>query len=408
MICRHCAADLGLTMADLETCPPSNSYVSPKEIDAPEKWYPLRVLVCTQCWLVQTADFIDREECFSSSYAYFSSCSKSWVEHARLYTDSMIARLGLGAGSRVLEVAANDGYLLQHFKARGIPCYGIEPTESTADAARKKGIEMVSQFFGLALARRLVHERGHVDLLTANNVFAHVPNINDFAAGIFEMLGPTGVATIEFPHVLQLIRRNYFDTIYHEHFSYLSLHSARSVLSDAGLEVFDIDELPTHGGSLRVYARRRNGIEPGGSDRVTRFLDLEKESGLLDPQIYLSFSRRMEKVKNDFLTFLLKSKREGISLAAYGAAAKGNTLLNYAGVRADLLPFVVDRSPGKIGSFMPGSRIPILDESALTERKPQIILILPWNLRDELSSQLAYTREWGAKFAVAVPEVEIF
>lgn len=394
-------------MADLGTCPPSNSYVPLEKLDAPEKWYPLRVLVCEECWLAQTADFIDREECFSSSYGYFSSCSGTWVEHARRYADSMIERFSLGSGSRVLEVAANDGYLLQHFQARGVPCYGIEPTESTADAARQKGIEMISQFFGLALARHLVHQRGHVDLLAANNVFAHVPNINDFAEGIREMLGPTGVATIEFPHVLELLQKNYFDTIYHEHFSYLSLHSARSVLSDAGLEVFDIEELTTHGGSLRVFACRRDGVGREPTKRVGKFLEKEKAAGLLGPEVYLSFSKHVEQVKDGFLEFLLKAKREGKSLAAYGAAAKGNTLLNYAGVRRDLLPFVVDRSPGKIGSFMPGSRIPILDEKALTERKPQIIVILPWNLRDEIASQLAYTKLWGAQLVVAVPALEI-
>jgi SAM-dependent methyltransferase len=395
-------------MVDLGTCPPSNSYLPPEKLDAPEKWYPLRVMVCSQCWLVQTADFVEREECFSSTYAYFSSCSTSWVDHARRYTESMIARLGLGAKSRVLEVAANDGYLLQHFVASGIPCYGIEPTESTADVARQKGIEIVGLFFGLALARRLVHERGRVDLLAANNVFAHVPNINDFAAGIREMLAPDGVATIEFPHVLQLIRQNFFDTIYHEHFSYLSLHSSRAILSAAGLEVFDIDELPTHGGSLRVYARRLDGVTRPCTQTVGDFLELEKTAGLLDPEIYLSFPKRVEKVKNDLLSFLLQMKKEGRSIAAYGAAAKGNTLLNYAGVRKDLLPFIVDRSPGKVGTFMPGSRIPILEEQALREVRPERILILPWNLRDEVSGQLAYAREWGAQLAVSLPKFEIF
>ncbi len=408
MICRHCGADLKLTMVDLGACPPSNSYLLPEELTAPEKWYPLQVMVCTECWLVQTADFVDREECFSARYAYFSSCSTSWVAHARCYTDSMIERFGLGETSRVLEVAANDGYLLQHFVNRGIPCYGIEPTESTAAVARQNGIEIVSLFFGLALARRLVHERGRVDLLTANNVFAHVPNINDFAAGIFEMLSPSGVATIEFPHVLQLIHKNYFDTIYHEHFSYLSLHSTRTILSAAGLEIFDIDELPTHGGSLRIYASRSDGVERTCSPRVGDFLNMEREAGLLDSAIYLSFPKRVEKVKNDLLAFLLQMKKESKSIAAYGAAAKGNTLLNYAGIRRDLLPFIVDRSPGKIGTFMPGSRIPILAESALRETKPQIILILPWNLREEVADQLAYTREWGAKLAVALPSLEIF
>lgn len=407
MICRHCGTDLKLTMVDLGTCPPSNSYLAPENIDRPESWYPLRVMVCTNCWLVQTADFVDREACFSATYAYFSSCSTSWVEHARRYTCDAIDRFGLGAESQVLEVAANDGYLLQHFVQRGIPCYGIEPTESTAAVAGQKGIEIVRLFFGLSLAKRLVAERGRVDLLAANNVFAHVPNINDFAAGLHEMLKPSGVVTIEFPHILQLIRKNYFDTIYHEHFSYLSLHSAKSVLNGVGLEVFDIEELPTHGGSLRVYANRSDGNVRPCSERVLNFLRTEIEAGVLDTTIYTTFPKRVEKVKDDLLNFLLGVKREGQSIAAYGAAAKGNTLLNYSGIRQDLIPFVVDRSPGKIGTFLPGSRIPVHGEEALMTAKPNLILILPWNLKDEIRSQLAYASQWGARFVVAVPELEI-
>lgn len=408
MICRHCGADLDLTMADLGTCPPSNSYLPPEKLDAPEKWYPLRVMICQECWLAQTADFIGREECFSSTYAYFSSCSTSWVEHAHRYAGSMIGRFELGPASRVVEVAANDGYLLQHFVARGVPCYGIEPTESTAAAARQKGIEIVGLFFGLALARRLVHERGHVDLLAANNVFAHVPDVNDFAAGIHEMLAPSGVATIEFPHILQLIRQNFFDTIYHEHFSYLSLHSTRSILSTAGLEIFDIDELPTHGGSLRIYARREDGVTRPVSPCVREFLDREAAAGLTNPQIYKEFPERVGRVKDGLLRFLLQVKSEGRSIAAYGAAAKGNTLLNYAGIRGDMLPFVVDRSPGKIGKYMPGSRIPIHEEARLKAEQPEYVLLLPWNLRNELVEQLGYVRDWGGKFVVALPGLEVF
>jgi len=408
MICRHCGTDLQLNMVDLGTCPPSNSYLSPGKLNTPEVWYPLRVMVCTKCWLAQTADFVDREACFSSTYAYFSSCSLSWVEHARYYTDLMIDRFDLGPESRVLEVAANDGYLLQHFVARGVPCYGIEPTDSTAAVARQKGIDIVGLFFGLSLAKRLVAERGCVDLLVANNVLAHVPNVNDFAAGIFEMLSPTGVSTIEFPHILQLIQKNYFDTIYHEHFSYLSLHSTRSILRGVGLEIFDIEELPTHGGSLRIYACRKDGLERSCSERVGEFLRKEQEVGLLDPAIYRAFPNRVEKIKDDLLSFLLRLKREGKSIAAYGAAAKGNTLLNYSGIRRDLLPFVVDRSPGKIGTYLPGSRIPVLGEDALQTARPDFILILPWNLREEIQAQLSYASELGAKFVVAVPELEIF
>lgn len=395
-------------MVDLGTCPPSNSYLQPEKLDAPEKWFPLRVMVCSECWLAQTVDFVDREDCFSSTYAYFSSCSTSWVEHARRYADSMIGRFALGNASQVLELAANDGYLLQHFVARGVPCYGIEPTESTAAVARSKGIEIVGLFFGLALARRLAHDRGRVDLLVANNVFAHVPNISDFAEGIFEILAPNGVATIEFPHVLQLIRKNYFDTIYHEHFSYLSLHSASAVLRAAGLEVFDVEELATHGGSLRLYVSRKDGTPRPCSAAFLDFLKKEKTDGLLDPAIYLSFPKRVEKVKDDLLEFLLQLKHQGKSIAAYGAAAKGNTLLNYSGIRRDLLPFVVDRSPGKIGTFLPGSRIPVLEEQALRTAKPDYVLVLPWNLREEIQAQLSYVREWGAKLVVAVPQLEIF
>jgi SAM-dependent methyltransferase len=408
MICRHCGSDLKLKLLDLGTCPPSNSYLPPAALQAPEKWYPLQVMVCTECWLAQTADFVDREECFSSTYAYFSSCSSSWVEHARRYAVSMVERFGLNSSNRVLEVAANDGYLLQHFLALGIPCYGIEPTESTAAVARQKGIEIVSLFFGLALARRLVHERGRVDLLAANNVFAHVPNINDFAAGIFETLSPSGVATIEFPHLLQLFTNNYFDTIYHEHFSYLSLHSTQSILIDAGLEIFDVEELTTHGGSLRIYASRRDGIKRERAGRVDEFLLKEKEGGILDLEIYHAFPKRAERVKDDLLTFLLKIKGEGKSIAGYGAAAKGNTLLNYSGIRSDLLPYVVDRSPGKIGTFLPGSRIPVFEEEKIKETRPDYVILMPWNLREEITEQLDYIRGWGGKFVVALPALEIF
>lgn len=408
MICRHCASDLTLKMLDLGTCPPSNSYLPAAELDAPEKWYPLRVMVCTECWLVQTADFVDREECFSSTYAYFSSCSSSWVDHARRYAEAMVERFGLTAKSMVLEIAANDGYLLQHFVKLGIPCYGIEPTESTAAVARQKGIEIIQNFFGLAFARRLVHERGRVDLLAANNVFAHVPNINDFAAGVHEILSPAGVATFEWPHLLQLFKKNYFDTIYHEHFSYLSLHAAQSVLHAAGLEIFDIEELTTHGGSLRVYACRKDGVKRERGDRVEQFLNKEKAEGLLDSKVYSLLPERVERVKNELLGFLLKIRREGKSIAGYGAAAKGNTLLNYSGIRQDLLPYVVDRSLGKIDTFLPGSRIPVFAEAKLRETRPDFVILMPWNLREELVVQLDYIREWGGKFVVALPELEIF
>lgn len=405
MHCRHCSEPLTLQMADLATCPPSNSYVTASALSSPEKWYPLKVFVCQKCWLAQTADFVDREECFSSNYAYFSSCSTSWVEHARAYAGKMIAERGLNEKSLVMEVASNDGYLLQHFAKAGIPCYGVEPTESTAQAARSLGLDVVGEFFGVALAKRLVAERGPVDLLAANNVLAHVPDINDFVAGVRTILKPSGMATFEFPHLMQLLEKNYFDTIYHEHFSYLSLCAVQHILIAAGLQVVDVEELKTHGGSLRVHAAHA-GQTP--STHVQTFLERERQAGLLETSVYQNFQTRIEKVKDTFLEFLLQEKRAGRKVAAYGAAAKGNTLINFAGVKTDLIAFVVDRSPGKLGQFLPGSRIPIVDENHLRAEKPDTIVFLPWNLRDEISTQLAYAREWNARFAVALPELEVF
>jgi SAM-dependent methyltransferase len=395
-------------MLDLGSCPPSNSYLSVDQLDRPEKWYPLRVLVCTECWLAQTADFVDREECFSSDYAYFSSCSTTWVEHARHYVDQVANRFRLNARSLVAEVGSNDGYLLQHVKARGIPCYGIEPTASTARAAQSKGLDVVEEFFGHSLALRLRRQRGQVDLLVGNNVLAHVPDINDFVSGVAVLLKPDGVATFEFTHLLRLLQKNYFDTIYHEHFSYLCFHAVERIFRQNGLTIFDAEDLPTQGGSLRIYARRTGSVPVLPTPRVTEFLARETEAGLLAPDTYLKFADRVEEIKNAFLSFLLQSKGQGETVAAYGAAAKGNTLLNYAGIKSDVLSFVVDRSPGKIGKFLPGSRIPIMEEGELTRKKPALIVILPWNLRDEISQQLAYARAWRAKFVVALPELEVF
>jgi len=407
MLCRHCSEPLTLQMADLGTSPPSNSYVTAEDLASPEKWYPLKVFVCTKCRLAQTADFVDRQECFSSNYAYFSSCSSTWVAHAETYAREMIRRLGLGASSLVVEIASNDGYLLKNFVAAGIPCYGIEPTESTAAAARALGIDVVPDFFGLELAGRLVSERGQADLLAANNVLAHVPDINDFVAGVAVLLKPGGVATFEFPHLMRLLGRNYFDTIYHEHFSYLSLHAVKSVFHKARLAVTDVEELETHGGSLRVYASRADQ-SPVESPRVAKFLAREVSAGLLEDAVYLKYQERIDNVKDRFLEFLIAEKRAGRKVAAYGAAAKGNTLLNYAGIKGDLLRFVADRSPGKIGKFLPGSRIPIFEENSLQLEKPDTIVFLPWNLREEISGQLSYAREWGTRFAVALPEIEVF
>ena len=407
MKCRHCAAPLGLTLLDLGSAPPSNAYLTAQTLHAPEKWFPLRVLVCEACWLAQTEDFARANELFDAEYAYFSGFSSSWLAHCERYVADMAARFALDAGSHVVEVAANDGYLLQYVKARGIPCTGIEPTASTAAAARARGIPIVEDFFGVRLAKELAAQGRQADLMAANNVLAHVPDINDFAAGFAHLLKPQGVATFEFPHLMRLVAENQFDTIYHEHFSYLSLGTASRIFAAAGLAVFDVEELPTHGGSLRVFAQRADGGRQPRSGRVDALLRREADAGMRDAAWYAGFQARADQVKNDFLAFLLEMKREGRRVAAYGAAAKGNTLLNYAGVRPDLIPFVVDRNPAKQGKFLPGSRIPIVGEECLKEARPDCIVILPWNLREEVMAQLAYARAWGARFVTAVPALEV-
>ena len=407
MKCRHCAVPLELTLVDLGSAPPSNAYLTAQTLHAPETWFPLRVLVCEQCWLAQTEDFARADDLFDAEYAYFSGFSSSWLAHCERYVSDMAARFGLGAGSHVVEVAANDGYLLQYVKARGIPCTGIEPTASTAAAARARGIPIVEDFFGVRLAKELAAQGRQADLMAANNVLAHVPDINDFAAGFAHLLKPQGVATFEFPHLMRLVAENQFDTIYHEHFSYLSLGTVSRIFAGAGLAVFDVEELPTHGGSLRVYAQRADGGRQPRSGRVDALLRREAQAGMLETDFYADFQARTDKVKNDFLAFLLEMKREGKRVAAYGAAAKGNTLLNSAGVRPDLIPFVVDRNPAKQGKYLPGSRIPIVGEERLKEARPDCIVLLPWNLREEVMAQLAYARAWGARFVTAVPVLEM-
>ena len=407
MNCRHCKSPLDLQMVDLGTAPPSNAYLTPEKLKAPETWFPLRVLVCRKCWLAQTEDFAKADELFDAEYAYFSGFSTSWLKHSERYVETMVERFDLGPSSHVVEVAANDGYLLQYVKARGIPCLGIEPTASTARAARKKGLEIVEEFFGVKLAENLAAKGLQADLMAANNVLAHVPDINDFVAGFARLLKPTGVATFEFPHLLNLLEKNQFDTIYHEHFSYLSLSALSRIFPANGLEIFDVEELPTHGGSLRVFAQRaEDGTRPV-SGRVEALLNRELNAGLEDETIYATFQTKVERVKDELLRFLLDAKKDGKSVAGYGAAAKGNTLFNYAGVRPDLLPFVVDRNPAKQGKFLPGSRIPIVDEERLRREKPDFIVIIPWNLHKELMEQLDYARQWGAQFVTAVPELQI-
>jgi len=406
MICRSCGSALELTFLDLGNSPPSNAYLSAGDLDAPETWYPLRVMACGDCRLVQTRDFARAEDLFTEDYAYFSGFSSSWRDHCRRYADQMVDRLGLGSESLVVEVACNDGTLLAEFLDRGTRCLGVEPTASTAAAARDLGLEVVEEFVGVATAERLAADGVSADLLAANNVVAHVPDIVDFVRGCGILLAPDGVATFEFPHLLRLVEGVQFDTVYHEHFSYLSLTSLSRVVEAVGLVVHDVEEVPTHGGSLRVHLGRLDGAHPV-SPSVGRLLDLEEDRGLCSDAYYRGFQAEADRVKDDLLRFLLEARAEGRSVAAYGAAAKGNTLLNYAGVRPDLVPFVVDRNPAKQGRFLPGSRIPVVDEGRLSRVRPDYVLILPWNLREELEESLSYVRDWGATFVTAVPELRV-
>ncbi len=407
MKCRHCGTPLELVFADLGSAPPSNAYLTKEGLSAPETWYPLRVLACTSCWLVQTEDHAGREELFAHDYAYFSSTSAGWLAHSQKYVSEMTARFGLGPENMVVEVAANDGYLLQYVKTAGIPCYGIEPTASTAAAAREKGIDIEESFFGVELAKRLAAAGRHADLMAANNVLAHVPDINDFVSGFAALLKPGGVATFEFPHLLKLVTENQFDTIYHEHYSYLSLSAVARIFERNGLSLFDVEELPTHGGSLRAFAQRADAGRHEKTARLAALIETERRAGVESEAFYAGFQRRAEKVKDDFTAFLIDAKHKGLKVGAYGAAAKGNTLMNFAGIRPDLIPYVVDKAAAKQGKFMPGSRIPIVAPDHLDADKPDIIVILPWNIREEVMHQLAHARDWGAKFATAVPEMRV-
>jgi len=404
--CRFCSAPLRHTFVDLGMSPLCESYIPGERLGAMDPFYPLHVRICEQCLLVQLEEFVAPEEIFTE-YAYFSSYSDSWVAHAREYVESVVERFGLDGRSQVIEVASNDGYLLQHVVELGIPALGVEPAANVAEAARERGIETVVEFFGRELASRLVREGRQADLLVANNVFAHVPDLNDFTAGMKLVLAPHGVVTIEVPHIARLIEQNQLDTIYHEHFSYFSLLTARSVLAAHGLEVFDVDELATHGGSLRLYAQQD---EEGGrpvSERVTELVERERELDLNRLEGYEAFAERAIDTKWRLLEFLIESRRAGKRVAGYGAPGKGNTLLNYCGIRTDLLDFTVDRNPYKQGQFLPGTRIPIRHPEALEQARPDFVLILPWNLTDEIVAQLSNVREWGGRFVVAIPEVRV-
>lgn len=403
--CRHCRTPMRQVFLDLGHAPPSNAYLLPERLSEPEITFPLRLRVCESCWLVQTEDFTEADRLFNAEYAYFSSTSKSWLAHATNFTDAMIARFGLGQGSHVIEVASNDGYLLKNFVAAGIPCLGIEPTANTAAAAEALGIPVLQEFFGEALGKQLAADGRQADLIVGNNVYAHVPDINDFTHGLAVALKPEGVITLEFPHLMRLVEFCQFDTVYHEHFSYLSMLTVSHIFVAAGLRVFDVQELPTHGGSLRVY-----GCHEAASHTETEaaraVLAEERARGMDNLTFYEGFQARADAVKDGLLRFLLEAKRDVKTVVGYGAAAKGNTLLNYCGVKPDLLPFICDAAPSKQGKFMPGSHIPIVAPAALERAAPDYVVILPWNIADEVGRQLAGLGKAGTQFVVAVPEVK--
>jgi 2-polyprenyl-3-methyl-5-hydroxy-6-metoxy-1,4-benzoquinol methylase len=406
LACRFCSTPLEHTFADLGMSPLANSYLRPEDLAKPESFYPLHAYVCERCFLVQLPE-LESPEAIFSDYAYFSSYSDSWLDHARRFAGAACDRFDLGEQSLVMEIASNDGYLLQFFHQRGIPVLGIEPAANVAEAARERGIETVTEFFGTGLAGRLAAEGRRPDLLIGWNVLAHTPYLEDFVAGLEAVLAPGGAVVLEFPHILHLIDENQFDTIYHEHFSYFSFGTVAEVLAAHGLKVFDVEETPTHGGSLRVFAEHR-GRGRTVEERVGELLRREEERGLRTLEPYLDFGERVKATKRRLLEFLLRAKAEGKSVAGYGAPAKGNTLLNYCGLRTDFLDYTVDRSPHKQGCFLPGTRIPIHAPDRIRETRPDYVLILPWNLRDEIAEQMQDVRAWGGKFVVPIPEVEVF
>jgi SAM-dependent methyltransferase len=406
MKCRHCGAKLNHTLLDLGFAPPSNAYLTVDDLEKPEEYFPLKIRVCEHCWLVQTEDYTHAEKLFSADYAYFSSMSSSWLAHAASYAEKVTKQYGLTNKSLVIEVASNDGYLLRNFLAAGIPCLGIEPTASTAAAAEALGIPVMREFFGEQLGKKLAAEGAQADLIVGNNVYAHVPDINDFTRGLKAALKPGGVITLEFPHLMRLIEHNQFDTVYHEHFSYLTLGTVRQIFGMWGLRVWHVEELSTHGGSLRIYGCHQGDVRETTS-AVDALLGEEDRRGLKSLAIYRTFQARANKVKDDLLMFLIEQKRVGKKVAAYGAAAKGNTLLNYAGIKQDLLPFVCDAAAAKQGKFMPGSHIPIVGPEKLTERPVDYVLILPWNIASEIQQQNSHLLSTNTRFVTAIPQLNI-
>jgi 2-polyprenyl-3-methyl-5-hydroxy-6-metoxy-1,4-benzoquinol methylase len=407
--CRFCDAALRHTFVDLGPSPLCQKHLRADQLARMEPFYPLHVRVCSECFLVQIEDLVTPEELFGDGeYAYFSSYSETWLAHARDYVETVTGRFGLDRRSLVVEVASNDGYLLENFAKRGIPVLGIEPAANTAEVARRKGVETRVDFFGLETAQRVVEERGPADLLLGNNVLAHVPDINDFSSGLAALLAPGGVLTLEFPHLARLVAENQFDTIYHEHFSYLSFTTVERILAAHGLTIFDVEELPTHGGSLRIYGRHQGREGPPVSQRVAGLRGREEAAGMNALPYYTGFGERVQEVKRRLLQFLIQARDEGRRVVGYGAPGKGNTLLNYCGIRTDFLDYTVDRSPHKQGGYLPGSRIPILAPEEIERTRPDYVLILPWNLKEEIMDQMSVIRSWNGRFVVPIPEVRVF
>ena len=406
--CRACGTPLRHTFVDLGMSPLCQRHLRPEELAGMEPFYPLHARVCTECWLVQLEEIVAPDDIFGDGeYAYFSSFSTSWLEHARKYCETMTERRGLDGSSFVVEIASNDGYLLKNFVAAGIPVLGVEPASNTAEAAREQGVDTLVAFFGRETAKRVAEERGKADLILGNNVLAHVPDINDLVGGMKILLAENGVVTMEFPHLLRLVERNQFDTIYHEHYSYLSFGTVERIFATHGLTLYDVEELDTHGGSIRIHGRHAEASEPAVSERVHEMNAREEAAGMRGLAYYEAFEEKVKETKRKLLEFLIDVKRQGKTVCGYGAPGKGNTLLNYCGVGCDFLDFTVDRSPHKQGGFLPGTHVPILAPEEIERRKPDYVLILPWNLKDEIAEQMSVVREWGGRFVVPIPEVQV-
>ena len=409
MKCRHCKTELTQQFVNLEYAPISNAMLTREQLQQPEMYYPLKIFVCPECFLVQVDEMEKAENIFNEEYTYFSSFSSSWLKHASDYVDMMMERFHFDQNSKVIEIASNDGYLLQYFQKYGIPVLGVEPSANTAEVAREKGIETIVDFFSKEFAEKLVSENIRADLIIGNNVLAHVPDINNFVSGMKIALKDDGVITMEFPHLMKLVEENQFDTIYHEHFSYLSFQTVSAIFKSRGLEMFDVEELGTHGGSLRIFAKHEGDGTREVSRRVTELLEREKQAGMNTMKYYTHFQPLVDKIKYDTITFLIEQKQKGKKVAGYGAAAKGNTLLNYCGVKGtDLIEFVSDASPVKQNKFLPGSHIPVMPPDHIREARPDYVIIFPWNLKKEISEQLSYIRDWGGKFVTFIPELKVF